>query len=84
MTYQHPLAHVVGLEGPEGPALLRTGGGEHDRAFVEARLAEVRQLVADEELAGHPGVDVEGGATDETGRSAWAVPAVVLLHLQRG
>ena len=77
MTYQHPLAHLLGLE---GLALLRAWGGEHDRAFVEARLAEVRRLVADEEPAGHPGVDV----TDETGRSAWAVPAAVLLHLQRG
>ncbi|MBP2419094.1 hypothetical protein ACFFOM_18980 [Microlunatus capsulatus] len=81
MTYQHPLAHLLGLE---GLALLRAWGGEHHRAFVEARLAEVRRLLADEELAGHPGVDVEGGATDETVRSAWAVPAVVLLHLQKG
>lgn len=40
--YQHPLAYLVGLE---GVALLRAFAGEHDRAFVEARLAEVRALL---------------------------------------
>lgn len=40
--YQHPLAYLVGLE---GVALLRAFAGEHDRAFVEARLADVRALL---------------------------------------
>ncbi|MEL7975584.1 class I SAM-dependent methyltransferase [Isoptericola sp. F-RaC21] len=40
--HQHPLAYLVGLE---GVALLRAFAGEHDRAFVEARLADVRALL---------------------------------------
>lgn len=40
--YQHPLAYLVGLE---GVALMRAFAGEHDRAFVEARLADVRALL---------------------------------------
>lgn len=54
MTYEHPLAYLLGIE---GIALLRAFTGEHDRAFVEARLAEVRRLVDDGTLAG-PGVEV--------------------------
>ena len=68
MTYQHPLGYLLGLE---GLALLRAWAGDHDRAFVEERLAEVRRLLADEELSGHPGVEVEAGATGETYRQ-WA------------
>ena len=63
MTYQHPLAYLLGLE---GLALLRAWAGDHDRAFVEARFAEVRRLLADEALVGHPGVEVEAGATGDT------------------
>lgn len=40
--YQHPLAHLIGLE---GVALLRGFAGDYDREFVEARLAEVRALL---------------------------------------
>ncbi|MEU7145260.1 methyltransferase domain-containing protein [Nocardia sp. NPDC046473] len=47
MVYEHPLAYLLGLE---GIALLRAFTGEHDRAFVDARLAEVRALLADESL----------------------------------
>ncbi|MBF8187147.1 class I SAM-dependent methyltransferase [Nonomuraea sp. K274] len=54
MIYEHPLAYVLGLE---GLALLRSFTGEHDRAFVEARLAEIRGLLADESLA-DAGVEV--------------------------
>ncbi len=42
MIYQHPLAYLLGLE---GLALLRAYGGEHDRAFTEARLTEIRTLL---------------------------------------
>ncbi|MGR6319178.1 class I SAM-dependent methyltransferase [Micromonospora soli] len=44
MTYLHPLAFLLGLE---GVALLRATAGDDglDRAFVEARLAEVRRLL---------------------------------------
>ena len=48
MIHEHPLAYVLGLE---GIALLRSFTGEHDRAFVDARLAEVRRLLADRSLA---------------------------------
>lgn len=60
VIYQHPLAYLVAME---GLALLRAWSGDHDQAFVEARLEEVRRLLADPELAGHPGVLVEPGAT---------------------
>ena len=68
MIYQHPLAYLVGIE---GLALLRAWAGEHDRAFVEARLAEVRRLLDDETLAGHDGVVVRRGDT-LAGYEAWA------------
>lgn len=42
MIYQHPLGYLLGLE---GVALLRAYAGEHDRAFTEARIADVRHLV---------------------------------------
>jgi len=38
----HPLAYLLGLE---GLALLRAYAGDHDAAFVEARIAEVRALL---------------------------------------
>ncbi|GAA1171399.1 class I SAM-dependent methyltransferase [Pseudonocardia alaniniphila] len=49
MIYEHPLAYLLGLE---GVALLRAFTGEFDRQFVEARLAEVRELLDDESLNG--------------------------------
>lgn len=48
MIYEHPLAYLLGIE---GVALLRGFIGEYDRDFVEARIAEVRELLADESLA---------------------------------
>jgi len=59
--YQHPLAYLVGLE---GVALLRAFAGEHDRAFVEARLADVRALLdAAERFEGHvvPPISTQDG-----------------------
>jgi ubiquinone/menaquinone biosynthesis C-methylase UbiE len=47
MIYQDPLAYLLGLE---GIALLDAWAGDHDRAFTEARLAEVRRLLDDEQL----------------------------------
>lgn len=58
MIYQHPLAYLLGLE---GVALLRAWAGDHDRAFVEARLAEVRRLLDDGALVNHSGVMVGRG-----------------------
>src|ERR1700734_2230451 len=47
MIYQDPLAYLLGLE---GIALLDAWAGDYDRAFTEARLAEIRRLVGDEQL----------------------------------
>jgi SAM-dependent methyltransferase len=47
VIYQDPLAYLLGLE---GIALLDAWAGDHDRAFTEARLAEIRRLLADERL----------------------------------
>ena len=60
MIYQHPLAYLLGLE---GIGLLRAWAGEYDRAFVQARPAEVRQLLDNEALASHGGVMVNRGDT---------------------
>jgi SAM-dependent methyltransferase len=68
VIYQHPLAYLLGLE---GLALLRGWAGDFDRAFVLARLAEVRRLVNDPALAEHPGCEV-ARRDAETGYDAWA------------
>jgi len=47
VTYQDPLAYLVGLE---GIALLGAWAGDHDRAFTDARLAEIRRLLDDDNL----------------------------------
>ncbi|WP_158895057.1 class I SAM-dependent methyltransferase [Amycolatopsis anabasis] len=67
MIYEHPLAYLLGLE---GIALMRAFTGEHDRTFVEARIAEIRRLLDDESLAG-PGVDVARVDT-VSGYRAWS------------
>jgi ubiquinone/menaquinone biosynthesis C-methylase UbiE len=49
MTWcQHPLAYVLGLE---GIALMRSFTGEHEREFIDSRIAEIRRLLDDESLA---------------------------------
>jgi ubiquinone/menaquinone biosynthesis C-methylase UbiE len=45
--YEDPRAYLLGLE---GIALLRAFTGEHDRDFVEARIEEIRGVLADETL----------------------------------
>jgi SAM-dependent methyltransferase len=47
VIYQDPLAYLLGLE---GIALLDAWAGDHDRAFTEARLDEIRRLLDDEKL----------------------------------
>ena len=47
MIYQDPLAYLLGLE---GIALLDAWAGDHDRAFTDARLAEIRRLLDDNKL----------------------------------
>ena len=70
MIYQHPLAYLLGLE---GLALLRAWAGDedYDEQFVRERLATVRSLLDDPELASHPGVLIERGAT-QTAYAQWA------------
>lgn len=68
MIYQHPLAYLLGVE---GLALLRAWAGDHDEEFVRARLAEVRRLLDEPALAGHPGVLVRRGDT-ATAYRRWA------------
>lgn len=68
MIYQQPLAYLLGLE---GVALLRAWAGDHDRAFVEERLAEIRRLIDDPALAGHDGVLVGRGDL-RAGYRTWA------------
>lgn len=65
--YQHPLAYLVGLE---GVALMRAFAGEHDRAFVEARLADVRALLDAADRLGE-GRDVPP-ITTQDGYRHWA------------
>lgn len=65
MVYEDPVAYLVGVE---GMALLRAFTGEHDRAFTDARLAEVRALLARDDLTG---VEVEHVTTVE-GYAEWA------------
>ena len=66
MIYQHPLHYLLGVE---GLSLLRAYGGEHDRAFAEQRVAEIRKLLDDPAL----GDGVEAHAVDTvTGYRVWA------------
>ncbi|MGW5055577.1 class I SAM-dependent methyltransferase [Actinokineospora sp. NPDC004072] len=66
MSYEHPLAYLLGLE---GAALMRAFTGEHDREFVAERIAEVRRLVADPAL--DAGFEVERVGSVE-GYRVWA------------
>src|SRR5215467_15532903 len=68
MIYQHPLAYLLGLE---GIALLRAWAGEYDKALVEARFSEVRQLLDNEALVNHSGLMVNRGDT-MTGYRHWS------------
>jgi SAM-dependent methyltransferase len=59
MVYQDPLAYLLGIE---GIALLDAWAGDHDRAFTDARLSEIRRLLDDEKLLDR-GVQVERVST---------------------
>ena len=69
MIYQDPRAYLLGLE---GVALLRAfvGDGDFDRAFMEARIDEIRRVLADDSLA-HAGVEVDR-ADAVTGYRLWS------------
>ncbi len=68
IIHQHPLAYLLGLE---GVALMRAFAGEHDRAFTEARFADVRRLLDRADDLG-PGVDVRPLPV-AAGYDGWAV-----------
>jgi SAM-dependent methyltransferase len=68
VIYQQPLAYLLGVE---GEALLRAWAGDFDEAFVKARLAEIRQLMDEPLLAGHPGVSVARGSLED-GYAQWS------------
>ncbi len=67
IIHQHPVAYLLGLE---GVALMRAFAGEYDRAFTEARIAEVRQLL-DRAADLGPGTDV-APLTVADGYDGWA------------
>lgn len=71
MTYLSPLAYLLGLE---GVALLRgMRDGTGDRAFVEARIAEIREQLADPTLSEAGGVDaVPGNISTDDVYAGWA------------
>lgn len=71
VTYLSPLAYLLGLEGVALLRGMREGTG--DRAFVEARVTEIRALLANPALAVSVGVEgtVGGVSTGEVYRD-WA------------
>lgn len=68
VLHQHPLAYLLGLE---GVALMRAFAGEYDRAFTEARFAEIRVLLDHFGELG-PGIDVPPLPV-AAGYDGWAV-----------
>jgi SAM-dependent methyltransferase len=68
IIHQNPLAYLLGLE---GVALMRAFAGEYDRAFTEARIAEVRELLRSAEDFG-PGVDIPALPVAD-GYDGWAL-----------
>lgn len=71
VTYLSPLAYLLGLE---GVALLRgIRDGIGDQEFVEARIAEIRELLDDPALLKAGGTDAAmGGISTDDVYSGWA------------
>jgi len=71
VTYLSPLGYLLGLEGAALLQGLHEGTG--DQAFVEARIAEIRTLLADPALAASPGVEATlGGISTAEVYREWA------------
>jgi ubiquinone/menaquinone biosynthesis C-methylase UbiE len=71
VTYLSPLGYLLGVEGVALLRGMREGTG--DRAFVEARLAEIRGLLADPTLRDAGGLDaVPGGIGTDQVYDEWA------------
>lgn len=71
MTYLSPVAYLLGLE---GVALLRgMRDGTGDRAYVEARIGEIRALLDDPALRESAGLEaVPGGIGTDAVYDGWA------------
>ncbi|GIF46623.1 methyltransferase family protein [Asanoa ferruginea] len=69
MAYRHPAAFLLGME---GLALHRAFAGEFDAAFVEARLAEVRAILAADERGSLGAGDHVGETDTVAGYRIWA------------
>ncbi len=67
MIYQHPLAYLLGIE---GAALMRAFNGEYGADFTDARLAEVRGLLASADKLG--AARSTGPISTADGYDAWA------------
>jgi ubiquinone/menaquinone biosynthesis C-methylase UbiE len=67
VIYQHPLAYLLGIE---GAALMRSFNGDFGRDFTDARLAEVRELLASADKIGAARSTRPISAAD--GYDAWA------------
>jgi SAM-dependent methyltransferase len=91
MVYESPLAYVLGVE---GLALLRALDDGADRSAVESRVAEMRQLLADDSLTRVVGdvgrVDTVTGyrvwsqTYDEPGNPAFEVDEPVITDIVDG
>lgn len=66
-VHLRPLAYLLGLE---GLALLRAYAGEHDGTFIEARIAEIRDLLASADQLGDG--EVVGPILPGDGYDRWA------------
>lgn len=82
MIYQDPLAYLLGIE---GAALMRAFNGEYGAEFTDARLAEVRELLAS---AGQLGAARSTGLISTMdGYAAWAgqydQPGNLLLDIEQ-
>ncbi|MEV4109428.1 hypothetical protein [Nonomuraea sp. NPDC049695] len=91
-SYVHPLAWLLALE---GVALLRTQAGDlGDEEYVARRIAEIRRLTADRDLAcheprwgevsgGHGGPLAQRWCPEAAAAAYHDTPAVIIWHLRR-
>ncbi|MGD7705274.1 class I SAM-dependent methyltransferase [Microlunatus sp. Y2014] len=64
---QDPIAYLLGLQ---GIALMRAFAGEYDQAFVERRITEIADLLAERSALGAPGTVAPFTVAD--GYDVWA------------
>ncbi len=82
MIYQHPLGYLLGIE---GAALMRAFNGDYGADFTDARVAEVRELLASASQLG--AARSTGPISTAEGYDAWAgsydEPGNVLLDIEQ-